>query len=59
MAVYDAKMDDFEAARASIFAARALDPQNASVQYCAAIVSTLGFNRDRARQELKSAIKSG
>jgi len=59
MAVYYAKMDDFETARASILAARSLNPQSASVQYFEAVVSTLGSNFDRANRELRTAIKSG
>jgi len=59
MALYYAKMDDFEAARASILAARSLDPRNLDAQYDGAVVSTLGFNLARAEGELRSAIKNG
>jgi serine/threonine-protein kinase len=59
MALYYAKMDDFEAARASILTARSLAPQDTSVQYYEAVVSTLGSNLARAERELKSAVKNG
>ena len=59
MAVYYAKMDDFEAARSSVLAARALAPEDAFERYYEAVVSTLAFNLARAESELRSAVKSG
>jgi eukaryotic-like serine/threonine-protein kinase len=59
IAVYYAKMDDFENARASIRTALALDPGNGSLRYDEAVISTLALNFITAKRQLALAVKDG
>jgi serine/threonine-protein kinase len=59
MAMYYAKMGDFESARSSIASARGLDPENACLQYFQAVISTLASDVKNAQEQLRSAIRRG
>jgi Flp pilus assembly protein TadD len=59
MAMYYAKMGDFESARASIASARELAPENGSLQYFEAVISTLAVDLKNAKEQLRSAMKNG
>jgi Flp pilus assembly protein TadD/TolB-like protein len=59
MAMYYAKMGDFESARSSIASARGLDPENPCLQDFEAVVSTLAGDLRNAREQVRSAISRG
>jgi len=59
MAMYYAKMGDFESARASIATARQSDPENGNLQYFEAVVSMLAADVKKAKAQLQSAIRKG
>jgi serine/threonine-protein kinase len=59
MAVYYAKMGDFESARSSIASARGLDPENGCLQYFEAVISALASDPENAQEQLRSAIRRG
>jgi Flp pilus assembly protein TadD len=59
MALYYAKMGDFESARSSIASARGLDPENGCLRYFEAVISALASDPKNAQEQLRSAIRRG